>query len=120
EYAVDGRLVEPNLSARIDPSRLRMASYGLSVRDGLLFVAPSTNPPSDETIAGPLPAWLADGKVTRRETHNTTWNWKLMLDFVGSLPPHLFFACPTEAGEHDGCFEFGPLSRIIVNSERAV
>jgi nitrite reductase/ring-hydroxylating ferredoxin subunit len=119
EYALDGRLVEPNLSSRIDPSRLRMTSYRVCVRDGLLFVAPSASPPPDESIAGPLPAWLADGKVTRRECHNTTWNWKFMMNFVGSRP-HLFFAGPTDADAHTSCFEFGPLSRIIVNSERAV
>ena len=89
EYALDGRLVEPNLSARIDPSRLRMTSYRVCVRDGLLFVAPSASPPSDESIAGPLPAWLADGKVTKRECHNTTWNWKFLLNFVGSRPHHV-------------------------------
>ncbi len=119
EYALDGRLVEPNLSSRIDPSRLRMTSYRVCVRDGLLFVAPSANLPSDESIAGPLPAWLADGKVTRRETHNTTWNWKFLLNFVESRP-HQFFVGPTETDGHTSCFEFGPLSRIIVNSERAV
>jgi nitrite reductase/ring-hydroxylating ferredoxin subunit len=119
EYALDGRLVEPNLSSRIDPSRLRMTSYRVCVRDGLLFVAPSASPPSDESIAGPLPAWLADGRVTKRECHNTTWNWKFLLNFVGSRP-HLFFAGPTDIDAHASCFEFGPLSRIIVNSERAV
>jgi len=119
EYALDGRLVEPNLSSRIDPSRLRMTSYRVCVRDGLLFVAPSANPPSDESIAGPLPAWLADGKVTRRECHNTTWNWKFLLNFVGSRP-HQFFARQIEANGHTSCLEFGPLSRIVVNSQRAV
>src|SRR5215813_14428432 len=48
EYALDGRLVEPNLSSRIDPSRLRMTSYRVCVRDGLLFVAPSADPPSED------------------------------------------------------------------------
>jgi phenylpropionate dioxygenase-like ring-hydroxylating dioxygenase large terminal subunit len=119
EYALDGRLVEPNLSARIDPSRLRMTSYPVCVRDGLLFVAPMAGPPSEESIPGPLPAWLADGKVTKRETHNTTWNWKFLLNFVGSQP-HQFFAGPTETDGHTSCFEFGPLSRIVVNSQRAV
>jgi nitrite reductase/ring-hydroxylating ferredoxin subunit len=119
EYALDGRLVEPNLSARIDPSRLRMTSYPVCVRDGLLFVAPSASPPSDESIAGPLPAWLADGRVTKRECHNTTWNWKFLSNFLGSRP-HLFFAGPADSDAHASCFEFGPLSRIIVNSERAV
>jgi len=119
EYALDGRLVEPELSSRIDPSRLRLTSYRVCVRDGLLLVAPSVGPVSDESIAGPLPAWLADGKVTRRQCHNTTWNWKFLLNFVGSRP-HLFFAGPTDADGHDSCFEFGPLSRIMVNSQRAV
>jgi len=119
EYALDGRLVEPNLSSRIDPSRLRMTSYRVYVRDGLLFIAPSASPPSDDSIAGPLPAWLAEGRVTKRQCHNTTWNWKFMLNFLGSRP-HLFFAGPTDVDAHASCFEFGPLSRIIVNSERAV
>jgi len=119
EYALDGRLVEPNLSSRIDPSRLRMTSYRVCVRDGLLFIAPSASPPSDESIAGPLPVWLAEGRVTKRQCHNTTWNWKFMLNFLGSRP-HLFFAGPTDIDAHASCFEFGPLSRIIVNSERAV
>jgi len=119
EYALDGRLVEPELSSRIDPARLRLASYHVSVRDGLLFVAPSASPASDESIAGPLPAWLADGKVTRRESYNTTWNWKFMLNFLGFRPHHLFTG-PIGADGHDSCIEFGPLSRIIVNSERAI
>jgi nitrite reductase/ring-hydroxylating ferredoxin subunit len=118
EYALDGRLVEPELSSRIDPSRLRLTSYRVCVRHGLLLVAPSVSPVSDESIAGPLPVWLADGKVTRRELYNTTWNWKFLLNFVGSQPD-LFFAGPSDAAGHDSCFEFGPLSRIMVNSERA-
>ena len=117
EYALDGRLVEPELSSRIDPSRLRLTSYRVCVRDGLLFVAPSAGLTSDESIAGPLPTWLADGKVTRRELYNTTWNWKFLLNFLGSRPL-AFFAGPPDGG--DSCLEFGPLSRMIVNSERAV
>jgi len=119
EYTLDGRLVEPELSSRIDPSRLRLTSYRVCVRDGLLLVAPSAGPAADESIAGPLPAWLADGNVTRRECYNTTWNWKFLLNFLGSRP-HLFLAGSTDADGHDSCFEFGPLSRIIVNSQRAV
>ena len=119
EYALDGRLVEPELSSRIDPSRLRMTSYPVSVRDGLLFVAPSTGPVPHESIAGPLPAWLADGKVTTRKVHSTNWNWKFLLNYLGPRP-HLFAADPTGSDGLDSCFEFGPLSRIIVNSRRAV
>jgi len=119
EYALDGRLVEPELSSRIDPSRLRMTSYPVSVRDGLLFVAPSTGPVSDETIAGPLPAWLAHSKVTTRKVHSTNWNWKFLLNYLESRP-HLFAADLPAADGHESCFEFGPLSRIIVNPQRAV
>ena len=117
EYALDGRLVEPELSSRIDPARLRMTRYPVSVRDGLLFVAPSPGPVSDESIAGPLPAWLADGKVTKRASYNTTWNWKFLLYLLGSRPP-LFFA--ESLNGQDSCLEFGPLSRITINSERAL
>ena len=119
EYALDGRLVEPELSSRIDPSRLRMTSYPVSLRDGLLFVAPSTGPVPHESIAGTLPAWLVDGKVTARKVHSTNWNWKFLLNYLGPRP-HLFAADPTAAEGHDRCFEFGPLSRIIVNTRRAV
>ena len=119
EYALDGRLVEPELSSRIDPSRLRLTSYPVCVRDGLLFVAPSVGPASDESIAGPLPAWLADGKVIRRERYNTTWNWKFLLYLLKS-EPHLFFTGRSDVDGHDSCVEFGPLSRLMVNSGRAV
>jgi nitrite reductase/ring-hydroxylating ferredoxin subunit len=119
EYALDGRLVEPELSSRIDPSRLRLTSYPVCVRDGLLLVAPAVGAASAKSVAGPLPAWLAEGKVTRRECYNTTWNWKFLLNFVGSRPD-LFFTGPNDADGHDSCLEFGPLSRILVNSQRAM
>ena len=119
EYALDGRLVEPELSSRIDPSRLRLTSYRVCVRDGLLFVAPLAGPACDENIAGPLPAWLSDSKVTKRQCYNTTWNWKYLLNFLGCQSPR-FFSGPTDAHGHDSCVEFGPLSRIMLNSQRAV
>jgi len=118
EYALDGRLVEPELSSRIDPSRLRLTSYPVCVRDGLLLVAATVDSAPEQSIAA-LPAWLADGKVTRRECYKTTWNWKFLLNFLESRP-HLFSTCPNDADGHDSCFEFGPLSRVIVNSQRAV
>src|SRR5260370_33574310 len=40
EFALDGRLVEPELSSRIDPSRLRLASYPVRVCNGLVFADP--------------------------------------------------------------------------------
>jgi hypothetical protein len=118
EYALDGRLVEPELSSRIDPSRLRLTSYQVLVRDGLVLVSPTVGSAPEEGTTASLPAWLADGKVIRRECYNTNWNWKFVLNFLGSRP-HLFSTGATDANGHDSCFEFGPLSRIIVNSERA-
>jgi len=41
EFAADGRLIEPDLSRRIDPARLRLANHPVCVRDGLIFVDPS-------------------------------------------------------------------------------
>ena len=38
EFAADGRLLEPDLSRRIDPARLRLASHPVCVQDGLIFV----------------------------------------------------------------------------------
>ena len=119
EYALDGRLVEPAFSSRIDRSRLRLPSYRVCVRDGLMLVDLSGGPASDSDIAGPLPSWLSDGRVTRRPRYSTPWNWKLLLHFLG-CQPHLFFDGPTEAGDHDTCLEFGPLSRMMVRSERTV
>ena len=40
EFALDGRLVEPELSSRIDPARLRLASYPVRVCNGLIFADP--------------------------------------------------------------------------------
>ncbi len=121
EYALDGNLLEPAFASRVDRSRLRLARYRVCVRDGVIFVDPSSGPEFDSHIAGPLPSWLPDGRVARRARYSTTWNWKFMLHFLG-CQPHLFFDDPTEPGDHDTdtCFEFGPLSRMMVRSERTV
>ncbi len=95
EFSLDGRLLEPDLSARIDPARLRLASHPVCIRDGLIFVDPSraaaANPAPDQAAAGPvatgaLPAWLGDGEVGARSRHSTNWNWKLALQFLKSSP----------------------------------
>ncbi len=115
EYALDGRLVEPALSSRIDPARLRMTSYPVDTRDGLIFVDLSgTGEPREQTTAS-VPAWLADAVVTRRMRYRTNWNWKYALQFLRSSP-HLFFE---DCADFDSSHEFGPLSLMMVREERA-
>src|SRR6201987_3874740 len=63
EYALDGRLVEPELSSRIDPSRLRLMRYPVSVRNGLIILDVSGGAEFVEPDASPLPAWLAMASV---------------------------------------------------------
>ncbi|MBV8119884.1 MAG: Rieske (2Fe-2S) protein [Alphaproteobacteria bacterium] len=118
EFAADGRLMEPDLSSRIDPARLRLASHPVAIRDGLIFVDPS-NAPSAETsdppiTAGVVPSWLKNGKVTSRPRCSVDWNWKLALQFIRSSP-HLFCDDPDE----DDVVVFGPLSMMFAQPGRA-
>ena len=121
EFAADGRLVEPDLSSRIDPARLRLATHPVCVRDGLIFVDPSRPATAsgevDEAPVTPDAAagWLGDGNVTNRTRYNTDWNWKLALQFLKSSP-HLFADDP---GESISCCEFGPLSLMMVQPQHA-
>lgn len=114
EYTLDGRLVEPELSSRIDPSRLRLASYPVSVSNGLIFVDPSGKPESVEQCAGSVPAWLADARVARRARYSTKWNWKFLRQFLQSSPSLLL----SEPG--GSRLDVGPLSWMLVQSRRAV
>src|SRR5436190_1083169 len=66
EYALDGRLVEPELSSRIDPARLRLPSYSVCVRNGVIFVGPSGADQVVEQSASAVPAWLTAATVSRR------------------------------------------------------
>jgi phenylpropionate dioxygenase-like ring-hydroxylating dioxygenase large terminal subunit len=116
EFALDGELLEPAFASRTDRSRLRMTSYRVCVRDGLILVDASGGPPSSEEIAGPIPAWVSDGKVTRRASYSTTWNWKFVLHFL-QHHPELSFDEPSN-GDDDGCVEFGPLSWMMVRSDQ--
>jgi nitrite reductase/ring-hydroxylating ferredoxin subunit len=116
EYAPDGRLVEPELSARIDPARLRLQRYAIGVHDGLILVdlsgAPGSMPPTDAV----LPDWLGGAAVHSRGRWATTWNWKFALQFLKSSP-RLFYADDAAA---DDWRALGPLSLILVRPERAV
>jgi len=116
EFALDGRLVEPALSSRIDPSRLRLASYPVCIRDGLVFVDLSGEATPPE--AGSAPGWLADARVTRRARYSTNWNWKSVLRFLQSSP-HLFFADEAEAADQHSWIEFCPLSLMITRPQQA-
>jgi nitrite reductase/ring-hydroxylating ferredoxin subunit len=114
EYALDGRLVEPELSARIDPSRLRLRSYPVSVRNGLIVVDPPGAAEGVEQTAVSAPAWLTAAKVVRRARYGTNWNWKHLRHFLQSSP-QLFLD-----GSPDNWHEFGPLSCFFAQSGRAV
>jgi nitrite reductase/ring-hydroxylating ferredoxin subunit len=116
EFTAEGRLVEPDLSGRIDPARLRLASYPVCVQDGVIFVdlsrtvAPDENTEEGPAATGAVPAWFAQGNVTRREHYSAKLNWKLALQFVKSSPD-LFREGP---GDTDGFVAFGPLSLMTV------
>lgn len=118
EYALDGRLTEPAFAARIDRSRLRLASYPVCVRNGLIFVDLSGGT-QDDDIPGPLPTWLARARVTKRAQYGTTWNWKFVRHFCRSRPD-LFFAGARDADADQHCIEFGPLDWMLVRSQQAV
>jgi nitrite reductase/ring-hydroxylating ferredoxin subunit len=121
EFTAEGRLVEPDLSARIDPARLLLASYPVRVQDGLIFVDLSKPAAaSEEGDAAPAtppttPAWLAQGHVTGRARYSTNWNWKLALQFV-KASTHLFCEDP---GEAQDLVAFGPLSLMLVEPDHA-
>jgi nitrite reductase/ring-hydroxylating ferredoxin subunit len=114
EYALDGKLVEPALSSRIDPSRLRLTNYRVSIRNGLIFVDFSGESKAAEEIPSSVPVWLTAARVTGRARYSTTWNWKFLNQFLLSSP-HLFFH-----DSPDSYFRFGPLSFMSVRSRRAV
>jgi phenylpropionate dioxygenase-like ring-hydroxylating dioxygenase large terminal subunit len=114
EYTLAGRLVEPELSARIDPARLQLASYPVWISNGLILVDPSGKTAASEQNGSAVPAWLADAVVVRRTRHNTTWNWKYLRQFLRASP-HLFFADAPHR-----TIEFGPLSLMFAQPDRAV
>jgi nitrite reductase/ring-hydroxylating ferredoxin subunit len=113
EYALDGELLEPAFSGRVDRSRLRMARYPVCVRNGLIFVDLSGKEAAEQDD-GAVPSWLADAAIVRRARYNTTWNWKFLRHFLQSSP-HLFVDRTP-----DSCVEFGPLCFMVVQGRRAV
>lgn len=122
EFSADGRLLEPDLSARIDPARLRLASHPVHIRDGLIFVdlsrAAATADGAENALAASgvvVPGWLASAKVTGRARFATDWNWKLALQFVKSTPD--LFCDGWSSG--DELIGFGPLSFMLTRAEQA-
>jgi len=120
EFAPDGRLLEPDLSARIDPARLRLGSHPVCIREGLIFVdlsrpATAAGAVDEAPIApGAVPPWLAEAKVTARARYATEWNWKLALQFVKSSPD-LF----CQDSDTDYFIGFGPLSFMLADENQA-
>jgi nitrite reductase/ring-hydroxylating ferredoxin subunit len=112
EFALDGRLVEPELSSRIDPSRLRLPSYSVCVRHGLILFDPSGPANAVGQPVDALPEWLTSATVVRRALYKTSWNWKPLRHFLHSSP-QLFLD-----GPHDDRYEFGPLSCLFTQSRR--
>jgi nitrite reductase/ring-hydroxylating ferredoxin subunit len=111
EFALDGRLVEPELSSRIDPARLRLASYPVRVCNGLILADP---PGATAAAVNCVPAWLTAATVVRRPRYNTSRNWKFVRHLLQSSP-HLFFD-----GLPDECQEIGPLGLLFAQPGRAV
>jgi nitrite reductase/ring-hydroxylating ferredoxin subunit len=114
EYTLTGRLVEPELSSRIDPARLQVMSYPVSVRNGLIFIDPSGKLDRAAQLSSSVPGWLQSASVVRRARHSTTWNWKFLHHFLQSSP-HLFVHAAPERE-----VELGPLSLMIAERRRAV
>jgi nitrite reductase/ring-hydroxylating ferredoxin subunit len=113
EYTLDGKLVEPELSSRIDPARLRLRSYPVCVRSGLILVDPSGAGETAENGTASIPAWLPTAKVSGRAHHNTDWNWKYLRHLLQSEPQTFFH------GPLDERHELGPLSCLFVQERRA-
>ncbi|HEY3909174.1 MAG TPA: Rieske (2Fe-2S) protein [Stellaceae bacterium] len=118
EFTLEGRLVEPDLSARIDPARLRLASHPVCVRDGLIFVdlsAPASDDPAFAPIAAaPVPEWLAEAEIIERTRYTTERNWKIVLQLLKSSS-HLVLDEPD-----DGTVTvFGPLSLMMTQPQQA-
>jgi nitrite reductase/ring-hydroxylating ferredoxin subunit len=114
EYTLAGRLVEPELSSRIDPARLQVMSYPVWIRNGLIFIDPSGRAGPAEENSGAVPVWLERASVVGRARYATNCNWKSLRSFLRSSP-HLFL---DEGPDSD--FEFGPLSFMIARRQRAV
>jgi nitrite reductase/ring-hydroxylating ferredoxin subunit len=115
EYALDGRLVEPELSARLDPARLKLKHYAVGIEDGLIVVDPGGAPGLRRPAGRILPAWLADATVSRRARWSAAWNWKLALQFV-KASPRLFL---DDVGADLAWQALSPISLILAGRNRA-
>lgn len=113
-YAIDGRLVEPRLSAEQEVSpRYRLARYPVHAEGGLFFVDPSGADAEAPPIAA-LPTWLPDAIVTGRSRFETRSNWKHLRRQLWAAPELFCRRSP------DLIVELGPLCRLIATSDEAV
>ncbi|HEV2303231.1 MAG TPA: Rieske 2Fe-2S domain-containing protein [Stellaceae bacterium] len=113
-YAIDGRLLEPRLSAEQETSpRYRLTSYPVHVAAGLFFLDPSGTAEGSPPVAA-LPEWLEGASVSKRRRFETSWNWKHLRHYLWSAP-ELFSACAVDA-----VVELGPLCRLLASDEEAV
>src|SRR5262249_8409510 len=94
EYTFDGRLVEPNLSARIDSLRLQVMRYPVWVRNGLIFVDPSGKTDAVDKPNGSAPTWLATPSVERRGGGGAPPEREILRPLPACAPPPVFVQPP--------------------------
>jgi nitrite reductase/ring-hydroxylating ferredoxin subunit len=116
-YGLDGRLIEPNLSAaRYGADRLRLARFPVEIDRGLILLDPSTpNGVADAAAErAAVPDWLRDAAVVARRRIAAAWNWKPLYHFLWSRPELLL------GGELDRPLaRFGALSFLAVGGGTA-
>lgn len=118
-YALDGRLTEPNLRPDItDRSRYRLPRYAMQIARGLILIDPSAvapePPPAGPVDLGAIPADLGERKVSRRQRHKATINWKPLRQHLLNAPELVFGGAGCET-----VVELGALSFVAVNDDEA-
>jgi nitrite reductase/ring-hydroxylating ferredoxin subunit len=119
-YALDGRLTDPLLRPEMeDRSRFRLPHYAMRIERGLILVdlsaiAPEPPPAGPVALDG-VPEDLDERRVSRRQRHKTTLNWKRLRQFLWAEPGLAFGAAACEY-----TVEFGPLSLLALRGGGAV
>lgn len=115
EYALDGLLTEPRLRPeQPDRSRYRLPRYAVRVCGGLILADLSTAAPVPPEMPAPaVPVDLAAAVVSERRHFATTWNWKMLRQFLWRAEGLFLGADAATVG-------FGPLSRLWWRGPEAV
>ena len=118
-YALDGLLTDPLLRPKMtDRSRFRLPRHPMRIERGLIFIDPSKvgaeAPPADDIDLGAIPEDLGERAVSRRQTYQTTHNWKKLRQFLWASPDLAF-----GGGGCDAAVEVGPLSLVAVQGDEA-